>query len=175
MSFLHTNKRSITRRSAVKRIVPALLFILSLSGISFAAGAQPDLDKAIKIGSGKTAVIEYTDPDCPFCRKGSAFFRSRRDVTRYIFLNPLAMHPQAKEKAQYILSAKDKAKAYEEVMSGQLDGKQLSGITREGIKLQEEHQAIAKEAKVDSTPTFIICGRIIEGFDQRKLEAALGK
>jgi thiol:disulfide interchange protein DsbC len=159
----------------VKRIVPALLFFLSLSCVPLAVGAPLDLDKAIKIGSGKIPVIEYTDPDCPFCRKGSAFFQSRRDVTRYIFLNPLPMHPQAREKAQYILSASDKAKAYEEVMSGQLDGKKLSGITREGIKLQEEHQAIAKEAKVDSTPTFIICGRIIEGFDQRKLETALGK
>jgi thiol:disulfide interchange protein DsbC len=159
----------------VKHIVPALLLFLSLSCIRLAAGAPLDLDKAIKIGSGKVPVIEYTDPDCPYCRKGSAFFRSRRDVTRYIFLNPLAIHPQAKEKAQYILSASDKAKAYEEVMSGQLDGKQLSGINGEGIKLLEEHQAIAKEAKVDSTPTFVICGRIIEGFDQRKLEAALGK
>ena len=159
----------------VNRIVPALLLFLSLSCIPLAVGAPLDFDKAIKIGTGKIPVIEYTDPDWPFCRKGSAFFRNRPDVTRYIFLNPLPIHPQAREKAQYILSAKDKAKAYEEVTSGQLDGKPLSGITAEGIKLQEEHQAIAKEAKVDSTPTFVICGRIIEGFDQRKLEAALGK
>jgi hypothetical protein len=83
-------------------------------------------------------VVEYTDPDCPFCRKGSEFFRNRRDVTRYVFFNPLPMHPQAREKAQYVLSAQDKAKAYEEVMSGKLDGRKPEGITSAGIKLLEE-------------------------------------
>lgn len=159
----------------MKSIFPALLFLLSLCCLPLAAAAQLDLDKAVKIGSGKTMVIEFTDPDCPFCRKGSEFFRTRRDVTRYIFFNPLPMHPQAKEKAQYVLSARDRAKAYEEVMSGKLDGKKPDGISEAGIKLLEEQMKIAKEAKVDSTPTFIIYGRIIEGFDQRKLEATLGK
>ena len=152
-----------------------VLFLLCLSCIPCAANAQNDLSKAVKVGSGKTMVIEYTDPDCPFCRRASAYFHDRRDVTRYIFLNPLPMHPQAKEKAQYILSAPDKAKAYEEVMAGRLDGKKPEGITMEGIKLQEEHLAIAQGAKANSTPTFAICGRIIEGFDQEKLDAILGK
>ena len=155
--------------------------LLTLACLSFlftvhpAAAASLDLDKAIKIGSGKTMVIEYTDPDCPYCRKGAAFFRDRQDVTLYVFLTPLAIHPQAKEKAQYILSTSDKAKAYDEVMSGKFDGKPLTGITGEGIRLLEEHQGFAKDAKVDSTPTFFICGRIIEGFDQRRVEEALGK
>lgn len=162
-------------RTFVKRIVPAILFLFSLTCLPLTAFAQLDLDKAVKIGSGTTTVIEFTDPDCPFCRKGSAFFRTRRDITRYVFFNPLAIHPQAKEKAQYVLSAQDKAKAYEEVMSGKLDGKKPEGITSEGIKLLDEHMAAAKEAKVDSTPTFIIYGRIVEGFNQQKLEGILGK
>jgi thiol:disulfide interchange protein DsbC len=134
-----------------------------------------DLNKALKIGSGKTVVIEFTDPDCPYCRQGAAFFRNRTDVTRYVFFNPLPMHPQAKEKAQFILSSPDRAKAYEEVMSGRLDSSNLTGTTAEGIKRFEEQMAIVQEARVESTPIFIICGRIIQGFDQRKLEAALGK
>jgi thiol:disulfide interchange protein DsbC len=150
-------------------------FLLFLLGALPAAAAQMDLNKALKIGSGKTVVIEFTDPDCPYCRKGAAFFSNRRDVTRYIFFNPLPMHPQAKGKAQYILSAADRAKAYEEVMSGRLDNSKLAGTTAEGIKLLEEQMAIAQEARVESTPIFIICGRIIQGFDQRRLEAALGK
>jgi thiol:disulfide interchange protein DsbC len=166
---------SNTGRIIVNRIVPVLLLLFSLSCIPFAAGAQFDLDKAVKIGSGKTMVIEYTDPDCPYCRKGSEFFRNRRDVTRYIFFSPLPMHPQAKDKARYILSAKDKGMAYEEVMAGRLDGKKLDGITPEGIKLQEEHAAIAKEAAANGTPTYVISGRILIGFDQQKLESILGK
>ena len=47
------------------------------------------LDKAIKIGNGPNQVIEVVDPDCPFCREGSAFFAGRDDVTRYVFLLPL--------------------------------------------------------------------------------------
>lgn len=159
----------------MNRTVPALLLLFSLLCIPFASATQLDLNKAVKIGSGKTMVIEYTDPDCPYCRKGSEFFRNRGDVTRYIFFSPLPMHPEAKDKARYILSARDKAKAYEEVMAGRLDGKKLDGITPEGIKLQEEHAALSKDATAKGTPTYVIAGRIVIGFDQRKLEAILGK
>jgi thiol:disulfide interchange protein DsbC len=164
-----------TGRIIVNRTVPALLLLFSLLCIPFASATQLDLNKAVKIGSGKTMVIEYTDPDCPYCRKGSEFFRNRGDVTRYIFFSPLPMHPEAKDKARYILSARDKAKAYEEVMAGRLDGKKLDGITPEGIKLQEEHAALSKDATAKGTPTYVIAGRIVIGFDQRKLEAILGK
>lgn len=175
LKILSMLAKSITRRTDVKRMIFPFLLLFALFCLPLAAGAQSELDKAIKIGSGPTMVVEYTDPDCPYCRKGSEFFRTRRDVTRYVFFNPLPMHPLAKEKAQHVLSARDKAKAYEEVMSGKLDGKKPEGITREGIKLLEEHMAAAKGAKVDSTPTFVIYGRIIEGFNRQKLEAALGK
>ncbi len=137
------------------------------------AGEKMDLGKAIRIGTGKAMVIEFTDPDCPFCRKAAAYFRNRHDVTLYIFLKPLDMHPHAREKAQYILSAADRAKAYEEVMAGKLDGKQPAGISQAGKKLLEEHMAIAREEKMDSVPTFIISGRIVEGFDLRRIEELL--
>ncbi len=150
-------------------------FLLMFFCTAAAAAGQMDLTKALKIGSGKTVVIEFTDPDCPYCRKGAAFFRDRRDVTRYIFFNPLPMHPQAGDKARFILSSGDPTQAYEEVMSGMLDSKKPTGITDAGSKRLEEQMAIAKEARADSTPTFIICGRIIQGFDQGKIESALGK
>jgi thiol:disulfide interchange protein DsbC len=132
-----------------------------------------DLEKAIRIGMGRTMVVEFTDPDCPFCRKAATHFRERRDVTLYIFLNPLAMHPHAREKAQYILSAPDRAKAYEEVMAGKFDGKPPTAITQAGIRLLDEHMAIARKEKIDSVPTFIISGRIVEGFDLRRIEELL--
>jgi thiol:disulfide interchange protein DsbC len=155
-------------------IIMTVLLLLRVDG-SAAQGAPMDLGKALKIGSGKTVVIEFTDPDCPYCRRGAAYFSGRQDVTRYIFLNPLPMHPQAKDKALYILSAPDQAKAYEEAMTGGLDGRQLTGITDRGKKLLEEHLAIAQEAGMDSTPAYIICGRIIHGLDQVKIEMILGK
>jgi arsenate reductase-like glutaredoxin family protein len=82
---------------------------------------------------------------------------------------------KAKEKAQYILSQMDRGSAYREVMSGRMDSvAKFEGISPQGIKLQEEQLEIAKKHKVDSTPTFMISGRIIVGFDQKKIEEALG-
>jgi thiol:disulfide interchange protein DsbC len=68
----------------------------------------------------------------------------------------------------------DKAKAYHDVMSGRMDTAPPLASTPEGIKLQEEQLEIAKSHKVSSTPTFMINGRIIEGFDLKKIEDALG-
>lgn len=136
--------------------------------------AEIDFSKAITIGSGPKAVVEFTDPDCPFCRKASQYFENRADVTRQVFFYPLARHPRAKEKAQFVLSMPDKAKAYHEVMSGRLDSVATLPSTPEGVKLLELHRETAKKSKVSSTPTFIINGRIIEGFDLKRIEEALG-
>lgn len=154
-----------------------LLFILitaNLTEPSFAAGI--DLSKAITIGSGPQTVIEFTDPDCPYCRKASKYFETRSDITRHVFFYPLPRHPKAKEKAQYALSQMDRSSAYREVMSGRMDSvPKITGATSLGIKQLDEHLEMAKKQKVNSTPTFIVNGRIIVGFDQKKIEEALGK
>jgi thiol:disulfide interchange protein DsbC len=159
----------------MNRIVSVFLLLLILVCAPCVVHAALDLDKAVKVGSGTKIVIEFTDPDCPYCRRGSAYFQNRSDLTRYIILNPLPMHPNAREKAEYILSARDKAKAYEEVMSGKLDGKKLEGISKEGAKLLEEHQAMARGEKAGSTPIYLIYGRVIQGFNQQLIEELLGK
>jgi thiol:disulfide interchange protein DsbC len=152
-----------------------VMLVASLSiCIGQASAAGIDSGKGITIGSGSKTVFEFTDPDCPFCRKASKYFEGRQDVTRHIFFFPLPRHPKAKEKAQYILSQNDRGKAYHEVMSGKLDSVQTFASTPKGVKLQQEQYDIAKESKVDSTPTFIINGRIIVGFDVKKIEEALG-
>ena len=156
-------------------LLRACVFLALFLVAAPAAFAQEslDLDKAIKIGSGKTMVIEFTDPDCPFCRKAELYFRGKPQVTRYIFLLPLVSHPASKGKVQYILSAKDKARAYLEVAAGNFEQSQLAEITPAGVKLQKEHEEIARANKMSSTPTFMIYGRIIEGMDLNKLEPLL--
>lgn len=139
-----------------------------------AAASELDFSKAIRIGSGPKTVVEFTDPDCPFCRKASKYFEGRPDVTRYVFFKPLARHPRAKEKARFILSMPDKARAYHEVMSGRMDAAPTLASTPEGIKLLDEQLEIAKRVKVEATPTFFAYGRIIEGFDLKRIEEALG-
>lgn len=160
----------------MKTIMLLLLFLaVTATSIPVHAGSL-DLSKSITIGNGPKTVIEFTDPDCPFCRKASKYFEGRSDLTRHIFLYPLPRHPKAKDKAQYILSQMDRGTAYRQVMAGRMDAVQkFGGITPVGIKLQEEQLAIVKSHNVNSTPTFLINGRIIVGFDQKKIEEALGK
>ncbi|HBG04530.1 MAG TPA: protein-disulfide isomerase [Geobacter sp.] len=153
---------------------PLVLALLMLFAPGVHAQDSLDLDKAVKIGNGKTMVIEFTDPDCPYCRKAEAYFQGKAaQVTRYVFFVPLPSHPDSKAKVQYILSARDKVRAYLEVITGGFDKSKLAQITPEGVRLQKEHQEIAKANKMDATPTFMIYGRIIEGFDLKKLEPLL--
>lgn len=156
----------------IKHILVAMLAVAVVI-IRPAAGAEIDYSKAITIGSGPKVVVEFTDPDCPFCRKASTYFEGRSDVTRHVFFYPLARHPKARDKVQFILSMPDKAKAYHDVMSGKMDSVPLLGTTPEGVRLQEQQLEIAKRSKVGATPTFMINGRVIEGFDLKKIEEAL--
>ena len=153
------------------------LFIL-VAGLCITAplfASDLNLSKAIRIGSGPKTVVEFTDPDCPFCRQASRYLDGRTDVTRYVFFYPLARHPKAKEKVRYILSQTDKARAYHEVMAGKMDGVLTFNVSAKGIGLQEEQFEIATRAKVNSTPTFMIFGRVFSGFDVKKFEELLGK
>lgn len=130
------------------------------------------LDKAVKVGNGKKVVIEFTDPDCPYCKKVSEFFKNRTDVTRYVYFTPLA-HPQAINKVHYILAAKDKEKAYKEMM---LDAKQPKPQENysEAIKaLAQEHLALGKKMGVQGTPTMFVGGKQVVGADTPQLEQLL--
>ncbi len=129
------------------------------------------LEKAVKIGNGKHTVIEFTDPDCPYCRKASDLLRKRQDVTRYVFFAPFA-HPAAITKIHHILNSKNKAAAYEEMMKG---GNPPPGaVYSEEIKsLAQEHIALARKAGVQGTPTFFINGQEVVGADEKKIEELL--
>ena len=125
------------------------------------------LEKGVKIGSGKNVVVEFTDPDCPFCRKTAEWFeKTRADVTRYVFFYPIArLHPKAEAKAKYILAARDKGKAYREVMKGALDNadmKTLEASDKSGVLL-EEHRRLALKAGVFATPTLWVNGKHVAG------------
>jgi thiol:disulfide interchange protein DsbC len=130
------------------------------------------LDKAVKIGNGKTVVIEFTDPDCPYCRKASEFFKSRTDVTRYAFFSPIA-HPAAIMKVYYILNAGDKAKAYQEMFEGKDAVQPASGYSESIKKLAQEHMDLARSAGVTGTPTFFINGKQVVGADMPQIEKLL--
>lgn len=130
------------------------------------------LDKAIKIGSGKNVVIEFTDPECPYCRRGTAYFAKHSDLTRYIFLFPLPNHPQALQKSRFILSSGDPAKTYEEVMAGKYDRVPLPQFQDNGRA--DEQKKIGEQMGITSTPTYVVNGQIVAGLRTEVLDKLLG-
>ena len=130
------------------------------------------LSKALKIGEGKHAVIEFTDPDCPYCRKAAEYFTKRTDVTQYIFFAPIA-HPAAITKIEYILGADNKAQAFDAMMLGQ-EIPASAKPASEAIKaLAQEHMAMAKKIGIQGTPTFFVNGQQVVGADTQKLDELL--
>ncbi len=133
------------------------------------------LATAVKIGNGPKKVIEFSDPDCPFCRKTFQFFKDRKDVTRFVFLFPVEeLHPRAKAKSLYILCADDKAKAYKEILSGGLDVGVIPICTDSNVaKVLDEHIAIARSLGVTGTPFLGIMGETIQGADMDRIALLL--
>ena len=130
------------------------------------------LDKAVKIGDGKKVVVEFTDPDCPYCRKAFEYFSKRADVTQYVFFAALA-HPAAITKIYYILGADNKAQAFDAMMLGQEIPASAKPVTPAIKALAQEHLELAKKLEIQGTPTFFIKGEQVVGADTQKMDALL--
>ena len=139
--------------------------------------ADIPLDKAIKIGTGKNKIIEFTDPDCPYCRKAALYFKDK-NVTKYVYLIPIAqLHPKSEEKAKYILAAEDKAKAYYEVMSGAKDKDDLGSqkVSKDVNAMYQTQQSIGNAIGITGTPVFWINGKYVQGANIKMFDTLLIK
>ncbi len=77
------------------------------------------LDQAIirTKGTPKNTLYVFTDPLCPFCKKQENLLAQLNNVRIVTFLTPLvSLHPEAREVAARIWCARDKVKAFEDVM-----------------------------------------------------------
>lgn len=129
-----------------------------------------DLSKAIKIGKGKKKVIEFTDVDCPFCRKSEEYFKDNdTNITRYIFFFPLQdLHPDAKAKSEHILCAKNPAEEYFSIIKGNTPAKLAT--CKKGQDALTVHMKMAETMLIQGTPAFWIDGVRIDGADPRIAE-----
>jgi thiol:disulfide interchange protein DsbC len=131
------------------------------------------LDKAIKIGNGKNIVVEFSDVDCPYCRKVEEFFKNREDITRYVFLLPLDdIHPRSKAKSREVLCSKDPATAYATAMTGAFDKEELKGCGRREKDIDEvlsQHKAAAGSMGVEGTPVMWVNKKQVRGADTGKI------
>ncbi len=135
------------------------------------------LDKAIKIGNGRNIVVEFTDVDCPYCRRVEEFFKNRDDITRYVFLYPLEqLHPKSLTKSREVLCSKDPAKAYRAAMKGELDKadlKECSGKEKDIDQILAEYKTAADKMGVSGTPMMWVNKRQVNGADTQKIEQYL--
>jgi len=135
--------------------------------------AELPLKDALKIGHGKTAVVEFIDPNCYYCRESYKFFSKRNDVTVYVFFFPLSR--ESSDKIKHILCSKDAAKAYADVMSGKLDNNAQLNICKDA-KLDEKIKAHIQHASrvgLRGTPLFYIKGTVVDGFEIPTIEKLL--
>ncbi len=164
------------------RALFVVCFLLCLPPFPLAgAGPEPalpkgiPLDEAIRIGTGSKVVMEVSDPDCRFSRRMVRYWDMRKDVTRYIFLVALKNHPEAAQKARYILCAQDKAAAYREVYAGGLDfGEKQLDRRCDDHGLLEKHRTVAERLGVTGTPTYFIRGVAVDGAKVKEIERLLG-
>lgn len=136
---------------------------------------RAQLADAIKIGDGPNEIIEVTDPDCPFCRKMHGYWATRSDVTRYVFLMPIAqLHPQARAKADFILSSRNKVAALEEVMNGKYDKAPLPAFTP-NKDLINRQTALVTASGLSGTPAFYVNGSFVNGANIPTIEQLINK
>lgn len=130
------------------------------------------LEKALKMESGKNIVIEFSDPDCGYCRKSSEFFSGRSDVTRYVFFFPLS--PESEKKIRYILCAADRPKAYKDAYTGKLDDVKFDACENAAVEeILKDHRKAAASVGIEGTPFFSVNGRTVPGADLPLIEKLL--
>jgi thiol:disulfide interchange protein DsbC len=150
---------NITRESSLKKIAQKM--------------ANLPLDSSLKIGNGKTIVVEFMDPNCYHCRQAYKFFSQRQDVTLNVFFFPLSK--ESGDKIKHILCSKDVLKTYEDVMNGRLDNKAPLNICTDK-KVDETvktHMRLASQIGIGGTPLFYIKGQVVDGFDPPVIEKLL--
>ncbi|MBA4090130.1 MAG: protein-disulfide isomerase [Sphingobium sp.] len=136
-----------------------------------------DRSKALVLGPpGAPEVIEFTDPDCPYCRALDRFWATKaaegKPVRRLIFFVS-GIHPQAADKAEHILCAQDQAAAFHAIYGGTTTDKLTA--CPEGRARMAEHDAAVRSIGLSGTPTLILGGKLVSGFQQAEIEAYLDR
>ena len=136
-----------------------------------------DPAKALAIGPADApTVIEFTDPDCPYCQALDRFWSAKaaegKRVRRLIFFVS-GIHPTAAAKAEHILCSADREAAFRAAYSGQTPPV-LRQCAEGRAKVAEDAELVAKVG-VSGTPTLIADGKRISGFQQAELEAFLDR
>ncbi|CAM8670922.1 DsbC family protein [Sphingobium sp. H39-3-25] len=137
--------------------------------------AAIDTSKALAIGPADAPqVIEFTDPDCPYCRALDRFWAAKEaegKPVRRLIIFVSGIHPEAAAKAEHILCSPDKEAAFKTVYAGAAPVELRS--CAEGRARVDADARVVSKAGITGTPTLIVGGKIISGFQQAELEEFL--
>jgi thiol:disulfide interchange protein DsbC len=175
--------RMIYYAPASEHILFATVF--DRSGVNLTALAQQastakrlqliDPAQALAIGpSDAPTVIEFTDPDCPYCRALDRFWAAKaaegKPVRRLIYFVS-GIHPDAAAKAEHIMCSPDKEAAFRAIYAGAAP-KALNTCEAGAAKVKTDAETVRKLG-IGGTPTLIVDGKLVSGFQQAELEAFL--
>ena len=85
-----------------------------LSAINFDTLPLKDAFTVVR-GNGKRKMAVFEDPNCGYCKRFERDLQKVSDVTVYMFLYPI-LSPDSTEKSKSIWCAKDKGKAWQDMM-----------------------------------------------------------
>jgi thiol:disulfide interchange protein DsbC len=112
-----------------------------------------------KQGKGTRKFAVFSDPECPYCRRLEPELAKLTDVTIYLYMLPLPIHPDAKGKAEAIWCSKDKAESWREMMLQNREVKSKACDTPIGTIA-----GLARDFNITATPTLVSSdGRVRPG------------
>lgn len=137
--------------------------------------AAIDPAKALPLGPPNApSVIEFTDPDCPYCQALERYWISKaaegKPVRRLIYFVS-GIHPKAAAKAEHILCSPDPAEAFKALYAGASPA--TLATCPKGHAKVEADAALVSKVGISGTPTLILDGKIISGFQQAEIETFL--
>lgn len=105
---------------------------------------------------GSKKIYVFTDPDCPYCRKGHAELKKlvkiAPDVAIYVMLFPLPMHPGAYDKSRAVLETKSP-----DLLDKAFEGKDVPKPAKESSKKAiDEIIKFGNANGISGTPTMVM-------------------
>ena len=131
-------------------------------------------DSAIKMvrGNGKRVIYTFEDPNCGYCRELYKEFGKMTDITVYTFLLPI-LSPDSTEKSRAVWCSKDRAKAWDQLMT-------KTALTEQAKPCDaplEKNAQLAQRFNIRGTPAiFLASGQQLGGYvPAAQIEQALGR
>lgn len=141
----------------------------SLTQASLAKAMKSNLEKlpadyGIQIGDKDgIEIIEFTDPDCPYCREYEKFITQlseEKAIKRTIYFDT-RIHPGSLDKVTHIICSENQEEAFHDIYSGKtMEYKQCD----QAAEILAAHLRVSEGLGVSGTPTFILGDKLSPGF-----------